>query len=274
VGTENAAGGALFVVGDVHGHPVELAAALRDAGLVDADDDWAGGDARLVFLGDFVDRGPDGVGVVDLVMRLAEQAPEAGGEVRALLGNHEVLLLGRYLFGDTAVPSGYGPRSFERSWRLNGGLAADQERLTDRHVEWLRDRPALMVADDHLLMHSDTTAYLDWGETVEEVNAGLRDVLHGEDLAEWWECWRRLTTRYAFRGNQGRATACLLLGAFGGERIVHGHSVFADQVGLLPKEITEPYLYAEGMVLAVDAGLFDGGPCLVVRLPWQPAEEF
>jgi hypothetical protein len=270
VGTEEpAGGGALFVVGDVHGHPVELAAALRHAGLVDAAGDWAGDDTRLVFLGDFVDRGPDGIGVINLVMRLAEQAPEAGGAVRALLGNHEILLLGKHFFGDTLVPDGYGPRSFERSWRINGGLPADQERLTDRHVEWLLDRPALACLDDHLLMHSDTTAYLDWGETVADVNAAVRDVLHGEDLVEWWACWRRLTTRYAFRGTQGSATADVLLDAFGGARIVHGHSVFADQVGLRPREITEPHRYAEGKVLAVDAGLFDGGPCLVVRLPWS-----
>ncbi|GDY30199.1 metallophosphoesterase [Gandjariella thermophila] len=269
---EPAPGGPLFVVGDVHGHPEELTAALRHAGLLDADGGWAGGAARLVFLGDFVDRGPDGVGVIELVMRLAETAPESGGEVRALLGNHEILLLGRYFFGDTAVPDGYGPRSFERSWRINGGLPADQERLTDRHVDWLLDRPALALADDHLLMHSDTTAYLEWGTSIGQINAAVRDVLHGDDLAEWWECWRRLTTRYAFRGARGPEVADALLETFGGERIVHGHSVFADQVGLLPKEITEPHLYADGKVLAVDAGLFDGGPCLVVPLPWPAAE--
>jgi hypothetical protein len=270
---EPASGGRLFVVGDVHGHPVELTEALQRAGLIDARSDWVGGDARLCFLGDFVDRGPDGVGVIELVMRLAEQAPSSGGEVRALLGNHEILLLGKHRFGDTVVPDGYGPRSFERSWRINGGLEADQERLTDRHIEWLIDLPALALADDHLLMHSDTTAYLEWGGTLEKVNAAVRDVLHGDDLSEWWECWRRLTTRYAFRGARGPEVAERLCAAFGGHRIVHGHSVFADQVGVRPVEITEPHLYADGLVLAVDAGLFDGGPCLVVPLPLaEPAD--
>ena len=259
-----------YVVGDVHGCRDELAVALREAGLTDEEDTWSGGDARLWFLGDFVDRGPDGVGVIDLVMRLAEQAPESGGFVDTLLGNHEILLLGMHRFGDTDVPSDFGPRSFARSWELNGGLASDQDRLTDAHIEWLLDRPALAVVEDHLLMHSDTVEYLEWGNDIEEINAGLREVLRCDDITAWWECWRRLTTRYAFRGPLGPQMAGEVMHKLGGSQIVHGHSVIADQLGVLPLEIEEPLLYADGKVLGVDAGLFIGGPCLVVQLPWTP----
>ncbi|SDD27780.1 Calcineurin-like phosphoesterase [Actinokineospora iranica] len=259
-----------YVVGDVHGHRAELLDALRRAGLADDDGSWSGGAAHLWFLGDFVDRGPDGVGVIDLVMRLAEQAAAAGGQVETLLGNHEILLLGMHRFGDTEVPSDFGPRSFARSWEMNGGLASDQEALTDEHVAWLIDRPVLALVGDQLLMHSDTLEYLTWGEDIDSVNDAVRAVLHGDDLAEWWEVWRRMTTRYAFRGPHGEAAADDLLTTLGGSRVVHGHSVIADQLGVLPGQVEGPYEYAGGKALGVDAGLFVGGPCLVVTLPPGP----
>jgi Calcineurin-like phosphoesterase len=261
-----------YVVGDVHGHRDELAEALRTNKLVDDADDWCGGDARLWFLGDFVDRGPDGVGVIDLVMRLQDQAEATGGSVRSLLGNHEILLLGMYHFGDTAVREEPGPRSFARSWEINGGRLSDQDALTDDHIEWLSTRPLIAHVADHLLMHSDTLEYLDWGDTAAEINKTVQDILAGNDLDAWWGVWRRMTSRYAFRGSEGPETAGRLLALLGGERIVHGHSVIADQLGIHPTGIEEPYLYAGGKVLGVDGGLFVGGPCLVVPLPWEPQD--
>lgn len=269
---EQAPHAAAYVVGDVHGHRQALAAALRAAGLVDEQDTWAGGTTKLAFLGDFFDRGPDGVGVVDLVRQLQGEAEAAGGEVIALLGNHEILALGRHLFGDREVPSDFGPRSFGRSWRLNGGQDTDQESLTEAHVAWLRGLPVLAELDDHLLMHSDTIEYFGWGDSIAEINANVGAVLAGEDISDWWECWRRMTTRYAFRGTRGGSVADEVMAMLGGRRIVHGHSVIADQLGIDPVEVEGPYLYAQGKVLGVDGGVFVGGPCLVVPLPWADPE--
>ncbi|MBB4687989.1 metallophosphoesterase [Amycolatopsis jiangsuensis] len=262
----------LYVVGDVHGHRDALVDALRAEGLVDGDGTWTGEQDRLCFLGDFTDRGPDGVGVIDLVRDLQEQAADAGGSVQMLLGNHEILLLGMYHFGDRAVPSDFGPRSFARSWEINGGLLSDQDRLTPEHIEWLTERPLMALADDHLLMHSDTLEYLDWGDDLESINASVHEILTGNDLAAWWDVWRRMTTRYAFRGPDGEDNAQHLLDALGGTRIVHGHSVIADQLGIHPTQIEAPYLYAGGKALGIDGGLFVGGPCLVVRLPFVPVD--
>jgi hypothetical protein len=264
---------AAYVIGDVHGHRTELVSALRSAGLLDADEAWSGGAARLWFLGDFFDRGPDGVGIVDLVMRLADQAESAGGGVHALLGNHEILTLGMHRFGNTPVPSELGPRSFRRSWELNGGQEADQVTLSDQQVKWLAELPVLAHADEHLLMHSDTIEYFRWGRNEDEINNGVRELLAGDDIAQWWECWRRMTTRYAFRGPHGPQVAREVLSVLGGERIVHGHSVISEQLGIGPDDVEGPYLYASGQVLNVDAGLFIGGPCLVVRLPWSPHDD-
>lgn len=267
VGIVNDGQQAIYVVGDVHGHGRQLADALREHGLVDERENWSGGNSHLWFVGDFVDRGPDGIGVIDMVMRLQQQAEHAGGMVQTLLGNHEILLLGTHRFGDTEVRPGTADRSFWRSWVVNGGRETDLEGLTGEHVDWLITRPLIAHALDHLLLHSDTLEYFHWGETVDEINESVQAVLADDDLEQWWEVWRRITTRYAFRGADGEAAAERVLACLGGSRIVHGHSVIADQVGLDPMDIDAPHLYAGGRVLGIDAGVFAGGPCLVVPLP-------
>lgn len=256
-----------YAVSDIHGHPVELVAALHAADLVDAEGDWVGRDARLWFLGDFFDRGADGIGVVDLVMRLQHQAVAAGGHVGALVGNHEVLALGMHDFGDQRVPAADGgSASFADSWLINGGRVKDQERLAAEHLQWLRALPAMALEGDMLLMHSDTMAYLAWGTSIEQVNTALSTVLHSTALASWWQTWAQMTSRFAFRGEGGAAAAADLLSTFGGRRVVHGHSPLTILTGVPSAEITAPLLYADGLALGIDGGLFDGGPCLVVPL--------
>jgi hypothetical protein len=152
---------------------------------------------------------------------------------------------------------------------MNGGQLTDQEAVTDEHVEWLSTRPALARVGEHLLMHSDTVEYLMWGANVEEINEGIWEVLTGNDIVEWWEVWRRLTTRHAFRGPHGGEVAAQLLGVLGGDKVVHGHSVIADLLGVAPAQIDAPYEYADGRALGVDGGVFVGGPCLVVPLPFN-----
>ncbi|MDX2971200.1 metallophosphoesterase family protein [Kribbella solani] len=255
----------VYAVSDIHGHLDKLTTALHAAGLTDADGNWAGADARLWFLGDFFDRGPDGIGVLRYVRGLIAQAP--AGAIRMLLGNHEILALGMHKFGDTFVPhDGLTLRSFERSWALNGGLDRDQELLTDDEVAWLLDQPLLALDAGNLLMHSDTSEYVEWGDTRDQINAAAHAQLHSDDIEMWWEIWRRMTSRYAFRGPSGPEVARIMLQHLGGHRIVHGHSIVADQLGIDAQFLTGPHLYADGLALGIDGGAFDGGPCLVVEL--------
>lgn len=258
-----------YAVGDVHGHRSEVRAALQAADLVDGDGDWSGGQADVWFLGDLMDRGPDGAGVVSDVMKWQAQAGASGGHVGSVLGNHEVLALGVRRFWDTAVPSeaSYdGAPSFALSWLANGGQVSDQERLTDEMVAWMAALPAMVRLDGDLVLHADTTEYLRWGSDAESVNEAVTQVLHCDHLALWWELWCSMTTRYAFLDEDGPDRARELLEATGGSRIVHGHSIIADLRGIEPDEVDGPWSYADGLALAVDGGIFAGGPALVVRI--------
>ncbi len=245
----------VFVVGDVHGHAERLAALLRNAGLVDSRLRWAGADARLWLLGDLVDRGPDGIAAVDLVMRLEREGP-----VRCLLGNHEATLLAAHRFPHVDC----GPwLTFHRVWELNGGVEDDLARLTPAHVAWIEQLPAVARDGDWLLLHSDTDRYLDYGSSVETICRNVAAVLRGADAAALGRLLDALADRAAL-ADPGRLRR--LLGKLGGERVVHGHTPIALVSGRQPSAVTGPFLYGGGRVLDVDHCLYAGGPGFVTEL--------
>jgi hypothetical protein len=213
-----------YVVSDVHGHLEDLREVLLETGLVDGDDRWTGGDTVLWMLGDLVDRGPDGIGVVHLMRSLQEQAPDS---VRVLMGNHEALMLGEKRFPG---------RRFDDVWQLNGGLRSDQDGLTDDDVEWLRALPVMAIAGDHLLVHSDTTEYLSWGSSVAEVNATVKELLAGDDAQQCFDVFAALTSRYDFARADGNKVAREFLDTYGGEVLVHGHTI----IGMLTDTPSSP----------------------------------
>lgn len=263
----------VFVTSDPHGHPTVLAEALRAAGLVDEHDNWSGGGQALWVLGDLMDRGPDGIGVVDLVMRLEAQAAEAGGHVGAVLGNHEVLALGMHDFGFEPAADDHRAQSLVLTWERNGGRGEDQAALSDRHLDWLRTLPAMVDLDGHLLMHSDTNAYLAYGSDLASVNREIADAVASRDIDTWWECMHRLSDRYTFAQSGGPEAAAKMMRTLGVRRMVHGHSIVGDLRGIEPAATDSALLYAGRTVLAIDGGIYAGGPCLVVDLDSWPESE-
>ena len=259
---------ALYVASDVHGHLDKLTDALESVGLIDGEGHWSGGNSRLWFLGDLTDRGSDGVGVVELIMRLADEADADRGQVESLLGNHEVLLLGALRFGDEDITDEDGnTRNFDTWWRLNGGQDSDRERFTDKQINWLRNRNAMAYVADHLLVHTDTTEYANYGRSITAVNRSIRKILRSNDCDKWWTLFRRMTVRHRFEQEDGPAQAAAMLDFFGGHQIVHGHSTIPDRLGIPGEQVTGARMYCDDLVLCVDGGIYQNGPCLVVPLP-------
>src|ERR1700730_4540889 len=81
----------VVAIGDVHGDFDDFVTILQRAGLIDAQHHWTGGQTTLVQVGDLLDRGPKPREVMDLVISLEKEAPNSGGRVVALLGNHEMM---------------------------------------------------------------------------------------------------------------------------------------------------------------------------------------
>ena len=110
----------VVAVGDVHGAYDNFVAVLRLAGLIDAEDHWSGGRARLVQTGDVLDRGPDSRKALELLMRLEKEADKAGGRVHALLGNHEVMRM-------------RGDRRYVSAGEYEAFRTPDSEKLRERY---------------------------------------------------------------------------------------------------------------------------------------------
>jgi serine/threonine protein phosphatase 1 len=75
---------ATIVVGDIHGNAVALERLLQSIR------GEASGDDTIVFLGDYIDRGPDSRSCIQAILTLRESSP---AEVICLRGNHEDWLL-------------------------------------------------------------------------------------------------------------------------------------------------------------------------------------
>jgi diadenosine tetraphosphatase ApaH/serine/threonine PP2A family protein phosphatase len=124
-------------IGDVHGRR-DLLEALLAAIRADA----GGRGARIVFLGDIIDRGPESRASLDIVIEALGEFPGS----RLILGNHEEFLL-RFL-DDTE-----DRERIARRWFANGGLATlasygfgETERIDTIAAHFARDFPAHVEA--------------------------------------------------------------------------------------------------------------------------------
>jgi hypothetical protein len=254
---------------------------LQNAELIDNELAWKARDTHLWFLGDFTDRGSDGMGAIDLVMRLQREAVFEGGFVGALLGNHDVILQEVYHFGNQSVP-GYQREGknigFIDMWMKNGGKMTDLERLTPERVSWLLNLPALTKVGDTLLMHADNTFYLHYGSSIDQVNNNIHSILTEHDMnsmdmleehfarrLEFAEPdFAQLTNIEDFEGGYARAQK--ILETFGGSRIVHGHTPIFRLLDCAPFDVTGAWEYQNGLCVNLDHCLYAGGEGFVYEI--------
>ncbi|HYC14768.1 MAG TPA: metallophosphoesterase, partial [Stellaceae bacterium] len=147
----------IYAIGDMHGRADLLTTLL---GKIEADAVRQPAAAmRLIFLGDYVDRGPQSRELIDLV--LDTSPPNA--EVVTLMGNHEEMMhrflsdtsVGRtwMLNGGDATLASYGvkpPSLFATEARYRQVQSELRERLPDRHLRFLEGLAVSHVAGDYL----------------------------------------------------------------------------------------------------------------------------
>ena len=132
----------IFAIGDIHGC---LAKLEKLAGMLDIRQD-----DTVVFLGDYIDRGPDPKSVVDFLVRFRDQC---AGQVIFLKGNHEVMFID-YLQGRN------------RGLYLHyGGISTVES--------YLRDSGSFSVPENHKRFFSELSTCYETREYI-FVHAGLR----------------------------------------------------------------------------------------------------
>jgi hypothetical protein len=210
----------VVVVGDLHGCYEGLVSILTMTGLVDQDRHWSGGEAKLVQMGDILDRGEQLRQTLDLLMQLQVEAEAAGGRVIVLLGNHEVMdMLGvirevhpqawttftdeqsarrrseafaefkRFQLDRARAIGGVPPvlnDEVERQWLAAHPLGKVEYMnafLPDgRYGRWLRQCPAIIRIGDTLLVHAGISPAVK-GMSLEEINQQVADELATFDEA-------------------------------------------------------------------------------------------
>jgi serine/threonine protein phosphatase 1 len=139
--------GRTIAIGDVHGCSAALTALVRAIGPTSLD--------TLVFLGDYIDRGPDSRGVVEQVVALAERCT-----VVPLLGNHEEMVLAALDGGRSEVRywMKFGGEVALASYGWKGGpdvRPADVRSLIPRgHVEFLQRCRDYFETVRHIFVHA------------------------------------------------------------------------------------------------------------------------
>jgi Calcineurin-like phosphoesterase len=293
----------VVAIGDVHGDFERFTAVLRSAGLIDEDGNWTGGKTHLVQVGDALDRGPDGRKVMDLLMKLEQEAPKAGGYVHSLIGDHEAMnvygdlryvspadyesfrTLGSEKLRDAAFqavaeemakpsPGGKVDDAVRKEWESEHPLGYLERRALfgpeGIYGKWIRGHNTVIRIDDSLFVHGGIShKYADYNlkkinERVREELDDPRKVQDGMVTDQDGPLWYRGMAT----GDEGALGGQVenVLKNFGVTRVVIGHT-FTDGA------VTPRF---GGRVLLIDIGLArlydDLGrmACLVIEKgkPW------
>ncbi len=138
-----------FAIGDIHG----CAKALRS--VIEAIDPQP--EDEIVFLGDYIDRGPDSRDVIDQVIELRTRT-----QVVALRGNHEIMLMGVAIHGmDDSV------------WRANGGnstlasYGGSLSKIPSNHLVFFHELLPYYEIDDTIFVHASYAPDIEMFEQTE-----------------------------------------------------------------------------------------------------------
>ncbi|MDA1027822.1 MAG: metallophosphoesterase family protein [Bacteroidetes bacterium] len=162
----------LIAIGDIHGCALTLDALLRE--LDPTPDD------HLVFIGDYMDRGPDSKGVIERLILLKDKF-----QCTFLRGNHEELMLNFLDHGEYDL------------WAVNGGISTQQSygifgegaTIPEDHVAFVRATQFYLETEDFFFVHAGLHPGKTIAQNVAEGNVQVflweRSHLQAEKLA--WE---------------------------------------------------------------------------------------
>jgi hypothetical protein len=137
------------LIGDIHGHADELVQVLNALGYEQVGGAYHHPERKVIFLGDFIDRGPQIRQVLEIVRPMIE-----AGHALAVMGNHELNALA-YHTGDLDSPGEYlrrrSPKN-EKQHRATLDQLAPHELRS--YLEWFRTLPMWLDLDGLRAVHA------------------------------------------------------------------------------------------------------------------------
>jgi hypothetical protein len=259
----------IVAVGDLHGDLDATRRALKLAGAIDDRDRWIGGDLVLVQTGDQLDRGNDEQAILDLFVRLANEAAEAGGAVHALNGNHE--LMNASLDLRYATPAGLAdfedaveksaidsvPTSVEENKRARAAAF----RPGGPYARVLAARNTIAIIGTNVFVHGGVLpSHIDYG--IDRINSEVRSWLEGKSPRPDFVDSRRGPTWVRVYSSSIEPAACDTLAGvldrLSARRMIVGHTVQEKGMGS----------QCGGKVWCIDVGMSAhyGGPIEVLEI--------
>jgi len=174
----------VYAVGDIHGR-LDLLGQLMVKVRADAAETAGGLRPILVFIGDYIDRGPDAAGVIEAVLTLEE---EGRFEVRPLKGNHEAQMLAfledpragpawmEFGGADTLLSYGVQPplsRSDLQAWE--DARQAFAGAVPARHRQFFERLELAVSCGDYLFVHAGVRPGVPLQEQTERDLLWIRD---------------------------------------------------------------------------------------------------
>lgn len=138
------------LIGDIHGHRESLVELLQALGYVYANGVFRHAERQVIFLGDFIDRGPDQRGVIDIVRPMIDS-----GAALTVMGNHEFNAIA-YFTEDPDQPGEY-LRDHSAKHRRQHQVFLDAYQGTADHaelIEWFRTLPLWLDLDGLRVVHA------------------------------------------------------------------------------------------------------------------------
>ena len=149
----------IFIIGDIHG-------CLDILGRMIERIDWRPEKDRLIFLGDYIDRGESPKGVVDYILALSRSS----NGVECLQGNHEAMFLD-YLKGGRPAESLYIGNGGWNTIKSYLAESKDEVNIPADHMAFYESLKAYIELDEYYVVHAGFRPGVEIGQQT------LRDML-------------------------------------------------------------------------------------------------
>lgn len=130
------------LIGDIHGHADQLGGLLRELDYEEADGVFRHSERQVVFLGDFIDRGPK----IREVLAIARSMVGSGAAI-AVMGNHEFNALAFHTENPQAPGVSLRPRLNKNIRQHAATISQLNDSELEDALEWFRTLPMWVEVD-------------------------------------------------------------------------------------------------------------------------------